>query len=65
MNIDVTDDSFVNFVKELMGTSLSTTEKYLRSSDMGYRKRICETWLKGLNLLSTLDKENPLIRKKY
>lgn len=63
MNIDITDDAFISLTKELVGTSLSTTEKYLRSSDMGYRQGFAEIWLKGLNLLSTLDKENPLIRK--
>lgn len=62
MNINVTDESFVSFIKELMGTSLSTTEKYLKSSNMSYDGFV-NTWLKGLELLSSLDKENPLIRK--
>jgi hypothetical protein len=63
MGIDITDDAFVSLTKKLVGTSLSTTEKYLRSSDMGYRQGFADTWLEGLKLLSSLDKENPLIRK--
>ncbi|MDR2951273.1 MAG: hypothetical protein LBV71_18960 [Prevotella sp.] len=59
MNISVKDDVFVNFMKELLVTSLSTTSKYLRSSDMGYKDSVLDTWIKGLELLETLDKENP------
>lgn len=62
MNISVKEDVFVNFMKELMGTSLSTTIKYLRSSDMGYKDSVLDTWIKGLELLETLDKENLLVR---
>ena len=63
MELKVKDDAFINFIKKLLGTTLSTTDKYISSSDMGYKEGFANTWFEGLELLSTLDKDNPLIRK--
>ena len=57
LNISVDNDAFLNFMKELLGTTPSTTEKYIRSSDMGYRQGFVTTWLKGLELLASLDED--------
>jgi len=63
LNINVTSDDFFEFTKRLMGTTLSTTKKYLYSSDLSDKEGFLDTWVEGVELLSILDKENPLVRE--
>lgn len=63
LNIDTKETSFVDFIRGITGTAVSTTEKYLRSPTMGYKEEaFTDTWIDSLDLLEKLDTENPKVR---
>lgn len=64
LDVDTKEVSFVEFTRSLVGTTYSTTEKYLRSPTMGDKEAaFTNNWIEAIELLDKLDTENPKVRE--
>lgn len=64
LDVDTKEVSFVEFTRNLVGTTYSTAEKYLRSPTMGYKETpFTNNWIEVIELLDKLDTENPKVRE--